>query len=472
MPEAIKAAESLNLSAEFPPISTAAWQAAIVADLKGADYEKRLVWRTDEGLKVKPYYRSEDLAGLENQTDLAPNQYPFTRGAGAGWTIAQNVTIAADAVRGDQLHDRGATAVQELAYALAEGVDALTALAESGLTAIDAAPRIQFVFGVGSNYFFEIAKLRAARLLWSQAVSAFGVTEGEASRMRIHSVTALENKSICDPWTNLLRCTTEALSAILGGCDALTVRSFHFPERLAENIQLVLKEEAHLGKVGDPAGGSYYIESLTASLAKEAWKLFQQVEAEGGYAAAKTSGAIESALKQSRDAQAKAVSSRRRALVGVNNYPNLNEKIAGSEEPSTGRLAEPFEKLRLRTERFAAKTGRTPKVLLLTHGDLKMRMARAQFCQNYIGCAGFEIVESPDYAGTDAAIVVLCSSDPEYLALAQEVCAKVKVPVMVAGNPKDQIEALQQAGVTGFVHVMANAVDTLSAWQDRLGMEA
>ena len=472
MPDAIKEAEPLNLSAEFPPVSTAAWEAVIAADLKGADYEKRLVWRTEEGVKVKPYYRSEDLAGLEGQADVAPNEYPFTRGAGAGWTIAQNVTIAADAVRGDQLHDNGATAVQELAYVLAEGVDALAALTEAGLTAGDAAPRIQFVFGVGSNYFFEIAKLCAARLLWAQAVSAFGVAGGDAGRMRIHSVTALENKSVCDPWTNLLRCTTEALSAILGGCDSLTVRSFHFPERLAENIQLVLKEEAHLGKVGDPAGGSYYIEALTASLAREAWKLFQQVEAEGGYAAAKKSGSVDAALKQSRDARLKTVSSRRRALVGVNNYPNLNEKISGSEEPSTGRLAEPFENLRLRTERFAAKTGRTPKVLLLTHGDLKMRMARAQFCQNYIGCAGFQIVESMDYAGTDAGIVVLCSSDPEYLALAQEVCPKVTVPVIVAGYPKDQIEALQQAGVTGFVHVMANAVDTLTAWQDRLGMEA
>lgn len=472
MPDAIKEAEPLDLSAEFPPVSTAAWEAVIAADLKGADYDKKLVWRTEEGLKVKPYYRSEDLAGLEGQSDVAPNQYPFTRGAGAGWTIAQDFTIPNTAIRGDKLHDSGATAVQELAYTLSEGVDNLAALIESGLCACEAAPRIQFVFGAGSNYFFEIAKLRAARLLWSQALTAFGIAGGEACRMRIHAVTALENKSVCDPWTNLLRCTTEALSAILGGCDSLTVRSFHFPERLAENVQLVLKEEAHLDKVGDPAGGSYYIEALTASLAREAWKLFQQVEAEGGYAAAKKAGVIESALKQSREAKAKAVSSRRRALVGVNNYPNLTEKIAGSEEPSTGRLAEPFEKLHLRTERFAARTGRTPKVLLLTHGDLKMRMARAQFCQNYIGCAGFEIVESSEYAGTDADIVVLCSSDAEYLALAQEVCPKVKVPVIVAGNPKDQIEALQQAGVTGFVHVMANAVDTLTAWQDRLGMEA
>ena len=332
MPDAVKDAEPLNLSTEFPPVSTAEWEAVIAADLKGADYDKKLVWRTEEGLKIKPYYRGEDLAGLEGQTGAAPNEYPFTRGVGAGWTIAQDFAIPAGAVRGDLLHECGATAVQELAYALAEGVGALAAQIEAGQTAADAASRIQFVFGVGSNYFFEIAKLRAARLLWSQAVSAFSV-DGGACRMRIHAVTALENKSVCDPWTNLLRCTTEALSAILGGCDSLTVRSFHFPERLAENIQLVLKEEAHLDKVGDPAGGSYYIESLTASLAREAWTLFQQVEAAGGYAAAKTSGSIDAALKQSQDARTKAVSSRRRTLVGVNNYPNLNEKIAGPEEP-------------------------------------------------------------------------------------------------------------------------------------------
>ncbi len=465
-------ADGLNLAAEFPPVATAQWEAAIHADLKGADYEKRLVWRTEEGLNVKPYYRQEDLAGLEAQTDIAPGQFPFTRGARADWEIAQNPAIPADAVRGDRLHEQGATSVQELAYALAEGVERLAAQVEKGVPADAAAPAIPFVFGVGSNYFFEIAKLRAARLLWAQAVAAFGPA-GEACRMKIHAVTALSNKSICDPWTNLLRSTTEALSAALGGCDALTVQSFHYPDRLANNIQLILKEEAHLDKVADPAGGSYYVEALTAALARAAWTIFQQVDAAGGYTKARASGAIDAAVGQSREARQKAVAARRRTLVGVNNYPNLTERIDDSAPADpAGRLAEPFEKLRLRTQRHAAKVGRTPRVLLLTRGDLKMRMARAQFCQNFIGCAGFEIVESADFAKAAADIVVLCSSDPEYLALAQEVRPKVQAPVMVAGNPKDQIAALQQAGVAGFVHVQSNAVETLSAWQDRLGMEA
>jgi methylmalonyl-CoA mutase len=472
MPEAH--ADGLNLAAEFPPVATAEWEAAIQTDLKGADYEKRLVWRTEEGLKVKPYYRQDDLAGLETQADIAPAQFPFTRGASADWEIAQNPEIPADAVRGDRLYEQGATAVQELAYTLAQGVERLAAQVEKGVPAEAAAPAIAFVFGVGSNYFFEIAKLRAARLVWAQAVSAFGAA-GEACRMRIHAVTALSNKSVCDPWTNLLRSTTEALSAAIGGCDALTVQSFHYPQRLAHNIQLILKEEVHLDKVADPAGGSYYVEALTAALARAAWKLFQQVEAGGGYAKMNAAGAIDAAVAQSREARQKAVAARRRTLVGVNNYPNLSERIdaPGPADPA-GRLAEPFEKLRLRTQRHAAKTGRTPRVLLLTRGDLKMRMARAQFCQNFIGCAGFEIVESSalEGPGAGAAIVVLCSSDPEYLALAQEVCPKVQVPVIVAGNPKDQIEALQQAGVAGFVNVQSNAVETLAAWQDRLGMEA
>ena len=176
-------------------------------------------------------------------------------------------------------------------------------------------------------------------------------------------------------------------------------------------------------------------------------------------------------MKQSREAKQKAVAARRRTLVGVNNYPNLTERIAepGPDDPA-GRLAEAFEKIRLRTQRHAARIGRTPRVLLLTRGDLKMRMARAQFCQNFIGCAGFEIVESAELQ--DADIVVLCAGDPEYLALAQEVCPKVRVPVIVAGNPKEQITALEHAGVAGFVHVQSNAVETLTAWQDRLGMEA
>jgi methylmalonyl-CoA mutase len=278
---------------------------------------------------------------------------------------------------------------------------------------------------------------------------------------------------VCDAWTNLLRNTTEAFSAVLGGCDVLTVRAFHYPERLAENVQLVLKEEAHLDKVTDPAGGSYYIEALTNSLACAAWKLFQQIEGEGGYSAAKAAGTIDKAIAEAQAAKVKAVNSRRRAMVGVNNYPNMMEQYdANVETAPDNRLAVPFEKLQARTARHAAKTGKRPRIVLLTRGDVKMRMARAQFCLNFIGCAGFEVVESAEYENAGADILVLCSSDPEYVALAAEVCPKVQVPVIVAGNPKEQIEELQKLGVAGFVHVQSNAVELLTGWQDRLGMEA
>ena len=136
------------------------------------------------------------------------------------------------------------------------------------------------------------------------------------------------------------------------------------------------------------------------------------------------------------------------------------------------RLAEPFEKIRRRTTAHAQATGRYPKVLLLKRGDVKMRGARANFCLNFFGCAGFDIVESEEYEGTDADLIVLCSSDPEYLALAQEVCPQVKVPVLVAGNPKDQIEALKAAGVQGFIHIFSEPIQTLTAWQDKLGMRS
>jgi methylmalonyl-CoA mutase len=157
----------------------------------------------------------------------------------------------------------------------------------------------------------------------------------------------------------------------------------------------------------------------------------------------------------------------------VNNYPNLTEKTPEGEVPDIGmRIAGRFEAIRRRTNVHAQATGRYPKVLLLLRGDVKMQGARANFAQNFLGCAGFDIVESDEYEGTDADLIVLCSSDPEYLALAQEVCPRVKVPVLVAGNPKDQIAALEAAGVQGFIHIQSDAIQTLTHWQDKLGMRS
>jgi len=470
--------EILHLGQDFPPVPTAVWEAAIAKDLKGADYEKRLVWRTEEGLAIRPYYRREALAGLDGQLRSAPGQYPFARGAGQSWEIAQDAKPGPNAIRADLLHEAGAHAIQELGYGIAAGVERLSLLTAT-LPVETIAGEVEFVFAVGPSYFVEIAKLRAARILWSQVVTAFGAKDHSACRMRLAVCTPRRNKSAYDRYTNLLRVTTEAMSAVVGGCDHLTVQPFGFDSHLALNLQRILKEESHLDAVADPAGGSYYIEALTDSLAREAWKLLQQVEAEGGYAAALASGSIGRALAETHAARAKTYAARRRALVGVNNYPNVGEKTPGAELPEVElgplpqvRIAAPFEAIRRRTSEHALATGRYPKVLLLKRGDVKMKGARSNFCFNFFGCAGFDMVESEEYQGTDADLIVLCSSDPEYLVLAQEVCPRVQAPVLVAGNPKEQIAALQAAGVQGFLHVASDAIQTLTQWQDKLGMRS
>jgi methylmalonyl-CoA mutase len=402
---------------EFPPISTAEWEAAIRADLKGAEYAKKLVWQTEEGIAVKPYYRREDLPGTTGQARFCGE-----------WKSKGLADMPKDAVRGDLLHEQGATSVQEVGYALAES---------SG-------KNNTFVFAVGSNYFMEIAKLRAARQLWARLSN---------QPMVIWSRTSLANKSLYDSSANLMRCTTEAMSAIFGGCDYLIVEAARFAQHLAESLPRVLGEESRFDQVSDPGGGSYYIEALTAAIAAEAWKVY-----ETGMAGR------DAAIAASRIAKEKAVAQRKRTLVGVNNYPDLTEKLpAGAKLPdSPWRMATPFEHIRVRVE----KSARRPVVLLLQRGDLKMKMARANFCLNIFGCAGFDVRNSDKLEPAD--LIVLCSSDPEYLALAKEIVPQTKTPVVVAGNPKEQIEALKAAGIMDFIYVGVNAVEVLSRWQEAL----
>jgi methylmalonyl-CoA mutase len=402
---------------EFPPNSTAEWEAAIRTDLKGADYEKKLIWHTEEGIAVRPYYRREDLPGTTGQARFTGE-----------WRTASIGEIPGDAVRGDLLHEQGGTAVQEIGYALADS----------------AGKRNTFVFAIGGNYFFEIAKLRAARQLWARI---------SKEPMVIWSRTSLSNKSLYDPSANLIRCTTEAMSAIFAGCDVLVVQAARFTNHMAESLPRVLREESRFDQVSDPGGGSFYIEALTASIAAEAWKVYESGTA-----------GREAAISASRVAKEKAVSQRKRTLVGVNNYPDLAETLPTDAKlpDSAFRMAEPYEKIRQKVE----KSGKRPRVLLLQRGDVKMRMARANFCQNLFGCGGFDVVTSDKLE--PAALVVLCSSDSEYLAFAQEMVAQTKAPVIVAGNPKEHIEALKAAGVKDFVYVGVNAVEVLSKWQEAL----
>jgi methylmalonyl-CoA mutase len=400
---------------EFPPISTAEWEAAIRADLKGADYTQ-LVWQTEEGIIVKPYYRREDLPSGTGQSRFTGQ-----------WRAKTPAEIPNQAVRGDLLHEQGATSVQEIGYALAES----------------AGKRNTFVFAIGGNYFMEIAKLRAARQLWGRI---------STKPMVIWSRTSLLNKSLYDPSANLMRCTTEAMSAIFGGCDYLVVDAARFSQHLAESLPRVLAEEAHFDQTADPAGGSFYVESLTASIAMEAWKLYE-------------TGLVgrEEAIALARGEKQEAVAKRKRTLVGVNNYPDLTETLPKGailpKSDSAERLAEPFEKIREEVE----KLGKRPVVLLLQRGNSQMSLARTNFALNFFGCAGFEVHVSDKLEPAD--LVVLCSSDEAYLALAKEIVAKTKVPVLITGNPKEQIGELRAAGVQDFVYAGVNSVELLARWQ-------
>src|ERR1700756_4149751 len=349
----------LHLLDDFPPVSTEVWDSAIQIDLKGADYNKKLLWNTDEGIIVRPYFRREDIQDLEPHTEPIPGAFPFVRGRGSqSWQqMEAPAVLPAATARADIIQDQGGTIIQELGYGIASGVEKLVEKLQSGQDVDEAANEIRFVFAIGSNYFFEIAKLRAARLLWAHAVWAFQPREEASCFMKIHACTALSDKSVYDPFANVLRATTEAMAAVIGGCDSLEIRPFCFSGRLAMNIQRLIKEESHLDSVADPAGGSYYVEWLTDALAHKGWELFQQVEAEGGYTKAKAS--IEGALAESRAAKEKAFAFRRRTLVGVNNFPDLTETSAEppQQPPGIWRAAQAFEELRHKTEAHARARG-------------------------------------------------------------------------------------------------------------------
>jgi len=227
----------------------------------------------------------------------------------------------------------GASAVEELAFTLAAGVDYLRAMQERGLEVDQAAPLMRFTFALGPQFFMEIAKLRAARQLWASVVKAFGGSK-RSTRMRQYGRTAIHNQTRLDPYVNMLRVTTEALSGVAGGVEAMHTGCFDevvrvpdtFSRRIARNTQIILQEECDLLAVTDPAGGSWYIEKLTAQVAEKAWGLFQEVEKQGGLHAALQVGFVQDTIAKTAAERGKLVNRRRQVIVGTNLYPNLHEK--------------------------------------------------------------------------------------------------------------------------------------------------
>jgi len=245
------------------------------------------------------------------------------------WAAAKAPGLRTVLVRGHPYHDGGGNAVQELALALATGVEYLRELQVRGVSIDQAAPRVFFAFSQGSNLFMEIAKLRAARMLWAKAVAAFGGGEA-AQKMHIHTRTSGWNKTLYDPNVNMLRATTEAFSGVLGGCDSLHIGPkdeiarvpSDFSRRVARNTHTVLREEAGLTRTVDPAGGSWYLESLTDTIARKSWELFREVEKQGGMAAALNAGFPQKEVAAVSDQRARAYAQRQDVFVGTNMYPN------------------------------------------------------------------------------------------------------------------------------------------------------
>ena len=408
------------------------------------------------------------------------------------------------AVNAFLFNNAGAYISQELGYALAWGNELMAKLTEAGFTADEVAKKIKFNFGISSNYFMEIAKFRAARWLWAEIVAAYKPACECACKMVAHAQTSEWNMTVYDAHVNLLRSQTEAMSAALAGVDSITVRPFDkiyqtpddFSERIARNQQLLLKEECHLDKVVDPSAGSYYVEVLTNSLADVAWKLFLEVEEKGGFSVAVNAGEIQNAVNASNVARKKAVATRREILLGSNQYPNFTEVAADKIQEKGScccggghcgeatipaldfsRGASEFEALRMTTE----KSGKTPKVFMLTIGNLAMRLARSQFSANFFGCAGYKIIDNLGFdtveAGVEAAveagaeIVVLCSSDDEYAELAPAAYKALagRAEFVVAGAPACA-DDLKAQGIDQFVNVKSNVLETLKAFNAKLGI--
>ena len=248
--------------------------------------------------------------------------------------IKSNSPLKTIGVSGLAFNNAGANAVQELAFTLATAVEYINEMIERGLKAEDAAKRIKFTFGVGSFYFMEVAKLRAARMLWSKILEAYVISE-QNRKMFIHCKTTEFNQTYFDPYVNMLRTTTEAFSAIVGNADSITTNPFdesfnpsdNFSRRIARNTQIVLKEESHLDQVIDPAGGSYFVEKLTDDIASAAWKLFQTIEEKGGMLKSIQSGFVQDEISKVAEAKKKDFVKRKSVLVGTNMYANPKEEM-------------------------------------------------------------------------------------------------------------------------------------------------
>lgn len=398
-------------------------------------------------------------------------------------------------------HNGGANAIQELALAICTGVMHIEELSDRGLSLDTILSKLVFQFSIGANFFMEVAKLRAARVLWSKVTEAYGaVNQG----IVISATTSSYTKTVFDPYVNMLRSGNEAFAAVLGGVQYLHVSPFDepegatgFSERIARNTQLILSEEAHLTKTVDPAGGSWYIEHLTYGLADKAWQLFLEIDEKGGIYEGLKEGWIQSEIASVRKKRIDAVATRKQTIVGTNKYADINgdslniqeeksEKATGFIKPiPQGRLSQVFERLRQKAI-LLKKKGISPVVGLITLGDLKSHKMRLDFVQGFLSPGGIESRVSGEIIGSTDAVdfiketslrhYVICGSNEQYEAFGLAVVEQLKesysnVQLYLAGIPEEKGK-WQQAGIKDFIHVKSNCYETLSSLLDDMEVGA
>ncbi|GAB3682190.1 methylmalonyl-CoA mutase family protein [Saccharopolyspora tripterygii] len=388
-------------------------------------------------------------------------------------------------------HDAGGSDAAELGCSLAAGVTYLRWLTEAGLDVDTAAAQLEFRYAASADQFLTIAKLRAARRLWEQVTRSSGVSEPARAQVQ-HAVTSQAMLTRRDPWVNMLRATIATFAAGVGGAQSVTTLPFDaaiglpddFARRVARNTQALLLEESHLAQVIDPAGGSWYVESLTDELARKAWAWFQRIEAVGGLPEALESGLVGEEIEDIWQERRAAVARRSDAITGVSEFPNLDEELLertpAPERPGGGlpvhRYAEDFEALRDAADASSAETGERPSVFLATLGSLAAHNARASFARNLFAAGGLDATEAGPTESIDevlaaysgAPVVCLCSSDKIYAERAADTALALKQAgaetVLLAGKPNDA------HAVDGHIHAGCDALTVLDAVHAELGV--
>lgn len=426
-------------------------------------------------------------------------------------------------INGEVYHNSGANSVQEIAYSISEAIAYIRELSQLGLDIDDIANQIYLSIGIGNQYFTELAKIRATRLIWAKIIKEFGGSE-ESQKLFISASTSKRELTKYDAYVNLLRNTTQAFSAAAGGADSIKVSFFdslwglpvEFSRRMSRNTQLILKEEAHLLDTIDPVGGSWYIEKITHQLAEKIWEEIQNIESKGGINKAFRENYIQEKITANLSQRLKNLSTRKDTLLGTNKYPNLDEKpilnvrkyhqseiksylerqsennslkisdiykdyqIKNFETEEVkpleeNRVSEIFENLRENALAYKEENGEMPTIDLICFAPLKVYKPRADFSSDFFAVGGFKSnVIDGNSSGAEALekistkevqCGVICSSDAVYEEVVVDFARafKEKYPnaiLILAGYPKDKVEDYKESGVDEFIHVKADIYKT------------